>query len=326
MTDRYARQMALPQVGVEGQARLAAARVLVVGAGGLGCPVLAGLVGAGVGRVVLLDPDRVAESNLHRQPLYGVGDVGAFKALAARAALLRLNPGVKVRALAERLTPANVEPLIADADVVVDAADSLAATYVLSDACRQFGKPLVSASVTGLAGYVGAFCGGGPSYRAVFPAPPARDLTCASGGVLGTTVAVVGALQAQVTLQLLLAMAPSPLGRLVSFDAARLTFGGFDFSHAAEPSDFAPFIATSAVTNGDLVIDLRALDEAAVSPFAGALRLTIDTVDTLTCGRPPDGRVVLCCRSGLRAWRAATRLAEAGMTRLALVALGDETT
>ena len=208
MTDRYARQIVLPQVGSEGQARLSAASVLVVGAGGLGCPVLQYLAGAGTGRMIVVDHDRVEESNLHRQPLYTMADIGSPKALTARAALLRFNPTIEVEAVAERLTPENVERLVADADVVVDAADSLAATYVLSDTCRQLVKPLVSASAVGLSGYVGAFCAGAPSYRAVFPEMPARTANCASAGVLGSTVAILGSVQAQFVLQLILAIAP----------------------------------------------------------------------------------------------------------------------
>lgn len=185
MSDRYSRQIVLPEVGPEGQARLARTRVLVVGAGGLGCPVLQYLVGAGIGRIVLVDPDQVEESNLHRQPLYRIGDAGRLKVEAAREALAAYNPGVEVEALALRLAPDNVTSLLARADIVVDAADSFAATYVLSDACYDAGKPLVSASIVGLAGYVGAFCGGGPSYRAVFlrcrPAPPiALRLACSA--------------------------------------------------------------------------------------------------------------------------------------------------
>ena len=326
MTGRYARQIVLQQVGVEGQARLAAARVLVVGAGGLGCPVLQYLAGAGTGRIIVVDHDRVEESNLHRQPLYTMEDIGSLKALAARAALMRFNPTIKVEAVAERLTPANAERLVADADVVVDAADSLAVTYILSDTCQQIARPLVSASAVGLSGYVGAFCAGAPSYRAVFPEMPSRTMNCASAGVLGTTVAIVGSLQAQFVLQLILAISPSPLGRLVTFDAGRLAFGGFTFNDAPEPADIiARYIAPSAVTSDDLVVDLRGLDEAPVSPFGGARRLTVDTIDTLLVddGQPPIGRVVLCCHSGLRAWHAARRLADGGLSDLALVALGD---
>lgn len=327
MTGRYARQVALAQVGADGQARLAAASVLVVGAGGLGCPVLQYLAAAGVGRLIIVDHDVVEESNLHRQPLYAMDDVGLPKVVAARAALWRLNPTITVETLAGRATPDNAARLVADADIVVDAADSLAATYVLNDACQALARPLVSASAVGLSGYVGAFCAGAPSYRAVFPDMPARAATCSSAGVLGSLVGVIGSLQAQLVLQLVLAILPSPLGRLVTFDAARLSFGGFAFHDAAEPDGpLLRYISPREATADDLVVDLRSLDEAPVSPFNGALRLEVDMIGTLVNDHPLSAsRIVLCCQSGLRAWRAGRHLRDLGFTRLALVALADAT-
>jgi len=319
MTDRYARQLVLPEVGPEGQARLAAASVLVVGAGGLGCPVLPYLAGAGVGRLAIVDYDRVEETNLHRQPLYAMADIGALKVDAAARALQRFNPGVRVDTVAERLTPQNAVPLVAGADLVIDAADSFAVTYMLSDACHAAAKPLVSASVVGLSGYAGAFCGGGPSYRAVFPEVSMDAGTCATLGVLGTAVAVLGSVQAHLALHLLLGLEPTVLGRVVTFDARRCAFGGFGFAGSPEPDTVVPFVAPEAVTADDLVVDLRSLEEAPVSPFEGARRLKVETIDAL--GRPA-GRVVLACRSGQRALMAADRLRERGVSNLALLALG----
>ncbi len=204
MTDRYIRQTVLPEIGAQGQERLRASSVLVVGAGGLGCPVLQYLCAAGVGRLLIVDHDRVAESNLHRQPLYRMSDIGELKARAAAAAMRLLNPEVALEDFPERLTPANAARHVSRADLVVDAADSLALSYILSDECRRSGKPLISASVLGLSGYVGAFCGAAPSYRAVFPDMPRQAGSCAQSGVLGTTVGVMGTLQAQMTLAALL--------------------------------------------------------------------------------------------------------------------------
>lgn len=323
MTDRYARQLALPEIGEAGQARLAAASVLVVGAGGLGCPVLQYLAGAGVGRLTIVDHDRVEETNLHRQPLYGMDDLGAAKAVAAREALLRLNPGITVEATVARLTPQNVTALVEMGDVVVDAADTFAATYILSDACRVVGKPLVSASATGLSGYAGAFCGGGPSYRAVFPDVPYSAGNCTTTGVLGSVVAVIGALQAQLVLHLLLDFEPGVLGRVFTFDARRMVFGGFGFEESPEPHDFPPFIPAAAVTPADLVVDLRSLDEAPASPFPHAERIGVDGVEAFGHTVSPSRRIVLCCRSGQRALQAASRLRDGGHHHLALVALGD---
>ncbi len=322
MSNRYARQMVLPAVGAVGQARLAAAKVLVVGAGGLGCPVLQYLAGAGVGHLVVVDHDTVDETNLHRQPLYGMKDIGSPKAERAAATLRRFNPGVTVDAMVERLTPQNAPGLVAGVDLVVDAADGFAVTYILSDVCHAAAKPLVSASVIGMTGYVGAFCGGGPSYRAVFPDVSVEGGTCATVGVLGTAVAVLGSLQAHLTLHLLLGLEPSVLGRVATFDAARFSFGGFSFGGSPEPQTYVPFIEPASVTRDDVVVDLRSFEEAPVSPFAGAHRLQVDNVETLLEGGRAAGRIVLCCRSGQRSLAAAERLQAAGAANLVLVALG----
>ena len=208
MLDRYSRQTILPEVGAEGQGRLRDARVLVVGAGGLGSPVLQYLCAAGIGHLVVVDHDKVEESNLHRQPIFRMTDVGALKARAARDALMASNPEVHIEAVCEQLTPTNAARLVGEVDIVVDAADSFAATYVLSDECLRAGKPLISASVLRLSGYVGAFCGGAPSYRAVFPEMPRQAGSCATAGVLGTAVGVMGVLQAQMVLAVLLQLQP----------------------------------------------------------------------------------------------------------------------
>ena len=323
-TDRYARQTVLPEIGPEGQARLKAAAVLVVGAGGLGCALLPYLVAAGVGRLVIVDHDRVEESNLHRQPLYRMTDIGRLKVEAARAALLALNPAVTIEILAERLSAANAAARVADVQVVVDAADSLAVTYMLSDACAAQRRPLVSASVLGLAGYVGAFCGGAASYRAVFPDMPRQAGTCAAAGVLGSAVGVMGTLQAHLTLALLLGWQPSPLGRLLSVDFRTLHVGGFSFAGAAEPAgEPLAFITPAEVAASDVVIDLRSAAEAPQSPFPGALRLNVDELERGGVEVPGRPRIVLCCRSGVRAWRAARALQGQGHVRLALIALQE---
>jgi sulfur-carrier protein adenylyltransferase/sulfurtransferase len=324
MSDRYSRQSVLPEVGAAGQARLGAAAVLVVGAGGLGCAVLQYLAAAGVGRLVIVDHDCVEESNLHRQPLYRMSELGQRKVDAARAALLAGNPQVRIEGLAERLTAANAPRLTQAADVVVDAADSLAVTYILSDACQHGGRPLVSASVLGLAGYAGAFCAGAPSYRAVFPQMPRAAGSCAQSGVLGTAVGVMGTLQAHLTLALLLDWQPTVLGRLISVDFRTLHVGGFGFAAAAEPAG-APlrFIAPADIAPDDIVVDLRSAAEAPGSPFPAALRLSVEALERAEVSFPPEPRIVLCCRSGVRAWRAARALQGRGHVNLALVALGE---
>lgn len=322
MSERYARQQILAQIGAAGQARLAAATVLVAGAGGLGCAVLEYLCAAGVGRLRVIDPDRVEVSNLHRQPLYRMRDVGAPKVAAAASTLAALNPEVAIEATMERITPATAPTWCACSDIVVDAADSLALTYSLSDECHRQGKPLVSASVLGLSGYAGVFCGGAPSYRAVFPEMPRAAGSCAEQGVLGSAVGVLGTLQAHLTLAQLLGLEPAVLGRLVSVNLATLRFGGFSFATAREPDEpMLRFIAAPQVRADDVVIDLRSRSEAPDSPFPDALRLEVDQVAAQAL--PPGRRVVLCCRSGIRAWCAARALLEHPGREVALLALGE---
>ena len=322
MSDRYIRQTVLPQMGAAGQARLRAARVLIAGAGGLGCAVGQYLCAAGIGGLMIVDHDRVEESNLHRQPLYRMEDLGQSKAEAAAATLARLNPEVAIEPAVERLTPRTAAAWAGRADLIVDAADSLALTYMLSDACVRLGKPLVSASVVGLAGYAGVFCGGAPSYRAVFPDMPVQAGACSEAGVLGTAVGVLGTLQAHLAVAHILRLDPPVLGRLVSVDLGTLRFGGFSFTTASEPSEpQLRFIAPEAVHETDVVVDLRSCAEAPASRFPGALRLGVEEVQA--CTLPSGPRVVLCCRSGIRAWRAGRILLQRESREIALIALGE---
>lgn len=314
---RYARQVQVPGVGADGQTRIAAAHVLIVGAGGLGCTVLPTLAAAGIGWLTIADPDRVELANLHRQTLYTEADIGEPKATVAAARAGALNPECHVDTMVARIDPANAPGLIAVADLVVDAADSFAVTYTLSDLCFAAGKPLISASVIGRAGYAGGFCGPAPSYRAVFPDLPAQVASCASAGVLGPAVAALGAVQAQMALAALIRLEPSPLGRVVTLDMATWRFGGFGFADAAETPGFN-FVAPSQITAGDTVIDLRPTGSVRVLP--GALALA---PEDLADWRFPPGRVVLCCSTGLRAWRGAQILASRGAEALALLADGQ---
>ncbi|UWQ44554.1 HesA/MoeB/ThiF family protein [Leisingera aquaemixtae] len=318
---RYARQMILPEVGAGGQERLARAHVLVVGAGGLGCPVLQYLGGAGAGRITVMDGDAVEESNLHRQVLYSMADLGRPKAEAARRHLLAANPDLQVTALVQPLDAANAAAMVAEADLVVDAADSFAVSYILSDTCRQQGKTLISASALGQSGYAGGFCGGGPSLRAVFPDLPAQSATCATAGVMGPAVGLIGALQAQLALKALLNHQPSPRGQLFIFRLQELQVSSFRFDDATEPEDALPFIAASHIRPDDTVIELREAAEAPRLPAPQARRMA--RADMLAADLPRAGRIVLCCRTGLRAWGAAQDLRQAGFANLALLAAGD---
>lgn len=297
---RYDRQICLPEVGAEGQARLHAARVLVVGAGGLGSTLLPLLAGAGVGHLRVIDPDHVDETNLHRQTLYRMTDLGRPKAEVAAETLAALNPDCRISPLVQRLDPALARVELAEADLVVDAADAFAVSYGLSDLCLKQGKPMISASVLGHSGYVSGFCGGAPGYRSVFPDLPAQMASCATAGVMGPVVATLAALQAQMVLAVLLGQSPSPLGQMIAVDLKSWRISSFRFDTAPEPDFPGPeVIAEADLRPDDLVIELRPPEEAAGLPQAQ--RMAPGLLDTA----PPGRRVVFCCATGLRAWRAA---------------------
>lgn len=315
---RYTRQTILPQIGEVGQARLTGAHILVVGAGGLGVPVLQYLAGAGIGRITLVDGDTIAEHNLHRQPLYRMDQIGQSKAQAAAEAIAALNPDVQVTPLSEMLDPANAPALVA-ADLVLDCADTFAASLTLSDACMQHGTPLITASALARAGYVAGCCGGSPSLRAIFPDLPERGATCATAGVMGPVVGAIGALQAQMALSNLLGLTPSPLGQLISLDTATWRMGRFRFDDAPEPNKSLPFIARSQIRASDIVIDLR----TEAPPFCDtAQHVPPHAIATLT--PPKDARVVLACATGLRAHNAGATLQTHWLGDIALLALTNQ--
>lgn len=214
---RWARQLALPEIGPAGQSRLAASRVLVVGAGGLGSPVALWLAAAGVGELTLVDPDRVEASNLHRQLLYAATDVGRPKVEAAAERIAGLGSGTRVVARAEALDAANADPLVAGHLVAVDATDRLAPRYALSDACVRAGVPMVHGAVARFEGRVTVLAArGAPCYRCLWPDPPPAGVvpSCAEQGVLGVVPGVVGLVQATEVLKLLVGFGTPLVGRL----------------------------------------------------------------------------------------------------------------
>lgn len=319
---RYARQMCLPEVGKAGQDAIRAAQVLVVGAGGLGTPVLQYLAGAGIGRITLVDGDTVALSNLHRQTLFREADVGRPKARVAAETLTTLNAECEIVAHGTPLDPVNVTSLVTDCALVLDCADSFAASYILSDACRAAGVPLISASALAFSGYVGGFCSTAPSLRAVFPDLPDRAATCATAGVMGPVVGLVGAAQAQMALGCLIGQTPSPLGQIISFDMQGFRSGGFRFDTASDPEADLAFIAPSQIAPSDYVVELRAAEEAA-HPVAGqAQRLSVAGFKAHSPVPDTPTRVVFACASGLRAWQAATHLRSYWDGEISLIAMG----
>lgn len=219
---RYARQRRLPEFGEAGQARLAASRVLIVGAGGLGAPAALYLAAAGVGTIGLVDDDVVEESNLHRQLLYGTADIGRPKLAAAVARLANVNPFVRVMRHETRLDRGNARALIGDYDIVLDGTDTFAARYAINDACVALGVPFVYGSVARFEGQVSVFgAPTGPCYRCLFPQPPAPGSvpTCAEEGVLGVLPGMIGLWQATEVLKWCAGTGASLAGRLLLYDA-----------------------------------------------------------------------------------------------------------
>ncbi|MFS8639087.1 MAG: molybdopterin-synthase adenylyltransferase MoeB, partial [Gemmatimonadota bacterium] len=224
---RYARHLILPDVGIEGQRRLKAARALVIGAGGLGSPVGLYLAAAGVGRIGLVDFDVVDETNLHRQVLFGESDIGRHKLDAAVDRLRDVNPHIEIVPHPVRLTSENALELFADYDLVVDGTDNFPTRYLVNDACVLSGKPYVYGSIFRFEGQVSVFAAkDGPCYRCLFrePPPPGLVPSCGEAGVLGVLPGVIGSLQALEAIKWILGAGDSLVGRLVLFDALALRF------------------------------------------------------------------------------------------------------
>ena len=267
-----------------------------------------------------MDYDIVSVNNMHRQTIFRSDDLGLAKAGAAATNMRRLNPDCQMTPIIEPLTPDNIETHASDVDLVLDCADSFAVSYSLSDYCLNR-LPLIHASVVGTAGYVGGFCYNAPSLRAVFPDLPQRFGSCAEDGVLGPIVGIIGSLQAQMTLAVITKQLSSPLGQLVTYDAIGNRFGGFRFDGVEEPDASLAFISPVQIKSDDLVIDLRAADEADLIT-ANAQRLGLEQI-TPDLPLKGVGHVVFCCRSGQRAWAAAEKLSGFWSGSISLIAAGD---
>ncbi|MDI6731357.1 MAG: molybdopterin-synthase adenylyltransferase MoeB [Candidatus Margulisbacteria bacterium] len=225
--ERYSRQILLPQVGGKGQEKLLAAKVLVVGAGGLGSPVAAYLAGAGVGTLGIVDSDAVELNNLHRQILYSSEDIGQKKAEAAKTRLLKINPTIDVISHVSRLTSENILEIIKDYDIVVDGSDNFPTRYLVNDACVLAKKTLVHGAFFRFEGQAMVIKPGeGPCYRCLFsePPPPGAVPSCQEAGVLGALAGVIGLIQATETLKLILGIGESLVGKLIIFNSLEMNF------------------------------------------------------------------------------------------------------
>jgi len=224
---RYSRHLIMPEVGVEGQRRLKAARVLCVGAGGLGAPASLYLAAAGVGTLGLVDFDVVDASNLQRQILFSISDVGRPKVEAARDRLRGLNPNAKINVHETALKSSNALEIFSGYDVIVDGADNFPTRYLVNDACVLTGKPNAYGSIFRFDGQASVFATkGGPCYRCLYPEPPPPGLvpSCAEGGVLGVLPGIIGVIQATEAIKLIIRAGDSLIGRLLLFDALKMSF------------------------------------------------------------------------------------------------------
>lgn len=226
---RYSRQLCLPQIGKQGQKKLLQSRVLVVGAGGLGSPLLLYLAGAGVGHIGIVDDDKVELSNLQRQIMHETGDVGVAKVHSARDALLDLNPDISVTCYPLHLDESNIDSIIADYDIIADGSDNFSTRFLINDRCFALKKPLVSAAIQGFTGQLSTFKAylgqPHPCYRCIYPEIPPRDTAplCSETGVLGGVAGLMGTWQSIEIIKELLGFGESLSGSLVVFDALSAT-------------------------------------------------------------------------------------------------------
>src|SRR5512145_3185179 len=224
---RYSRHLTLPEVGLDGQERLKRARVLCIGAGGLGSPVALYLAAAGVGTLGLVDFDAVDVSNLQRQIIHGTPDVGRSKLASARARLSALNPHLNIETFETTLTSANALEIFRDFDVILDGTDNFATRYLVNDACVLLGKPNAYGSIFRFEGQASVFATKeGPCYRCLYPEPPPPGLvpSCAEGGVFGVLPGIIGVIQATETIKLVLGAGEPLIGRFLIYDALRMRF------------------------------------------------------------------------------------------------------
>ncbi len=259
---RYGRHLILPEIGIEGQKKLQKASVLMVGAGGLGCPILQYLTAAGVGTIGILDFDRVEESNLQRQILYDSTDIGKRKVDVAHQKLQLQNPLVQFKIYPQRLDQTNALEILKDYDIIVDGSDNFETRYLVNDACVMLGKPLVFGAIFKFDGQVSVFnYEGSATYRCLFPEPPEVGTmpNCAEIGVLGVLPAIIGCLQASEVLKMIIGLGEVLQNKLLLFDALTMQFSTIRF--ALNPSnleikefvDYEVFCGTkkSSVINND---------------------------------------------------------------------------
>ncbi len=346
---RYSRHLIIPDLGVEGQKRLKNARVLVIGAGGLGSPTLLYLAAAGVGTIGIVEFDVVDESNLQRQIIHGQSDVGRSKAVSARESILEINPLVTVNLHEFRLDADNAVPLFEQYDLILDGTDNFATRYLVNDAAVLANKPYVWGSIYRFSGQVSVFWehapdGRGLNYRDLYPEPPAPGTvpSCAEGGVLGILCASVASVMGTEAIKLITGIGEPLLGRLMIYDALDMTYRtitirkdpatpkiteliDYDAFCGVVSDEAAAAAADSTVTPTELrelldsgrpvaLIDVREPAEWAINRIEGAALIPKSTLDSgAGLARVPQDRItVLYCKTGIRSAEALLALKQAG--------------
>jgi sulfur-carrier protein adenylyltransferase/sulfurtransferase len=352
---RYSRHLLIPEVGLEGQKKLKAASVLVIGTGGLGSPVSLYLAAAGVGRIGLVDYDKVDETNLQRQIVHGAATIGKLKVESAKARLLDLNSGIQIDTYNEPFTSANAQRIAASYDVLVDCTDNFPTRYLSNDVAVFLGKPNVYGSIFRFDGQASVFdARSGPCYRCLFPEPPPPGLvpTCAEGGVLGILPGTIGTIQATEALKLLLGIGTTLAGRLLLYNALDMSFdfvtlkknpkcrvcgpnadikelidydefcgvpghGHEEGSAGADWDIDAPALASRLKSaSPPLLLDVREPHELAISALPGALNIPLGTLAARLSDLDSAREMVILCKSGTRSARALELLVSAGFKRV----------
>jgi len=354
---RYSRHIMLPEIGVTGQEKLKTARVLCLGAGGLGSPAALYLAAAGVGTIGIVDDDRVALSNLHRQLLHGTKDIGRPKTESARERLAEVNPEVQVRLHACRFESENAAEILRDYDLIVDGTDNFATRYLSNDVAVFAGKPNVYGSIFRFDGQATVFAPhlGGPCYRCLFPEPPppGEVPSCAEAGVLGVLPGIVGTVQATEAIKLILGIGESLIGRLLHFDALKMKFREFNLRRDREcpvcgehptitaPIDYEMFCQgapdlTAAVPQisvrelqarmkagrAFILLDVRETFEFEMARIAGAKLIPLGELPARYTELGRAQEIFVFCHSGVRSERAAEFLRSAGFAKVSNVAGG----
>jgi adenylyltransferase/sulfurtransferase len=324
--NRYIRQITLPQVGESGQLKLMNGKVLVIGAGGLGCAILPYLAAAGIGKIGIIDGDKIEESNLHRQVLYSQDQIGIYKVKEAANSILKNNPEVEVLVVEEYLTPKNASQIFQDYDLIIDATDNLFIRYVINDTCVALGNPFVYGSIHQFQGQISVFnFQGGPSYRDIFPQENQSAPNCAEAGVLGTTVGLIGMLQANEAIKILLEIGEVLSGKLLIYDLLSNSQQVFEFGKV--PSRNTSDISISfeiiepdeTILGNCLLLDVREIGELPVVSFENSLQIPLSELENELKNLDKEKEYKIFCQSGVRSRKAAQLLSEKGFIKLKLI-------